>query len=233
MNKKILLVLLPFLPVLLAGCAGLKKMSNSISTGIGGQLSRSKISIQNGVATCDYTVSYDRAVLATESALRSYDITLTDPMRGPASYSAKGTLKDGRAVEVTVTPVSTLSRVAVRVGAEDTNRNRDDAKAIHYRIDDDCQVVRRTYNTGFDPVWQAGQKVVPPDERIQPDNTLGQMKGKRDGTPVVMTIQRTEDGRTRITIEVGSSANPQSREDAVKLAKAISEALGLKAEEDP
>ena len=48
-----------------------------------------------------------------------------------------------------------------------------------------------------------------------------------------MTIQRTEDGRTRITIEVGTSASPQSREDAVRLAKAISEALGVKAEEDP
>ncbi len=229
MNKRTLLVLLP---VLLAGCEGLKKMSNTISTGVGGQLTRSKISIQEGVATCDYAVSYDRAVVATESALRAYEIALSEPMRGPGSYSAKGALKDGRPVEVTIRPVSTLSRVAVRVGTEDTNRNRDDAKAIHYRIDDDCQVVRRTYNTGFDPVWQASQKVVPPDERIQPDNTLGQMKGKRDGTPVVMTIQRTEDGRTRITIEVGSSTNPQSREDAVKLAKAISEALGMKADED-
>jgi len=219
------------LPVVLLALASCKGFTDAIDL----RLTRDPISIQNGIATRDYAISFDRACAASEGGLRGSEVAVSQPpVRVGDSFKAVGVMKDGRPVEVAVTRVSTLTRIAIRVGAEDTNDNRAVAKGIHHRIEDDFQVVRRTYNTGFDPVWQATQKSVPTVEnKVQPDATLGQVQGKKqDGTPVIITIQRTEDGRTRITVEVGASGSAAARDDAVKIAKAVSDALGVKAEED-
>jgi hypothetical protein len=219
------------LPAVLLALAACKGFTDAMDL----KLRRDPISIQNGIATRDYAVSYDRACSACESGLRNAEVNLSQPpVRIGDTFKANGTLKDGRPVEVSITRASTLTRVAIKVGAEDTNDNRAVSRSIHARIEDDFQVVRRTYNTGFDPVWQATQKSVPTVEnKVQPDATLGQVQGKKqDGTPVIITIQRTEDGRTRITVEVGASSSAAAREDAVKIARAVSDALGVKAEED-
>jgi hypothetical protein len=217
-------LLLPGCFVVALGAAGIAIMASQ---------NRDPISIQDGVATRDYAISFNRCWAAVESSLRSFEVQVEPVKRDGDVASVAGVMKDGQRVEVSAAKLHGLTHVGVRVGAEDTEDNRNSARRIHHKIDEDFQVVRRHWARTFDPVWDASQKSgVQVDSRVQPDNTLGQIQGKlADGTGVIITIQKIEESRTRITIEVGTAASPETSKQAVDLARQISLALGIKSEE--
>ena len=226
--KRLILVLLaaPLLPGCIIAVIG-------AAAAIASSATRDPISIQDGVATCDYKISFDRCWAGVEGALRGVEAVLDPVQRGAESASVRGRLKDGSPVEVTATRIYMATRIGVKVGVEDTIANREVAKKIHAGIDENLQVVRRHYTQGFDPVWDASQKSgVKVDQVIKPDNTIGQIQGKRDdGTPVIITVQKIDGSRTRITIEVGATASQNGTWQATELARAVSKALGVKSEE--
>ncbi len=228
--KHRLLLLLILAPSMIPGCF---IALIGAAAAIASSATRDPISIQDGVATCDYKISFERGWAGVEGALRSFEVVLEPVQRGVESASVRGRMKDGSPVEVTASKGYMATRIAVRVGVEDTNANREVSKKIQAKIDEDMQVVRRHYSQGFDPVWKASENSgLAIDQKIQPDNTIGQIQGKRaDGTPVIITVQKVDSSRTRITIEVGATASQNATWQATELARAVSKALGVKSEE--
>lgn len=228
--KKLLIVVVLSASAFLPGClllVGAAIVATAVSS------NSDPISYPEGVATRDYSVSYERAWAGVESGLRAMEVVSEPPSRGPDSGSVRGRTKEGEPVDVRISKIYMQTRVEIKVGREDTQANRDAARAIHGKIDEDFQVLRRHYARNFEPVWEASKKSGLQDPQVvQPDNTLGQIQGKRsDGTPVIMTIQKVEPSRTRITIEVGTAGTPESRQQAMEMAKTISRALGIQSEE--
>ncbi len=192
------------------------------------------ITIQDGVAWRDYDVSYDRCWAAVESSVRSLTPDVQPPATGELSNTILAKLPDGRPVEVRASRRDLQTRVEVRVGAEDTEANRETAREIHAKIDADFDIVRRHYPKEFGPVWDASQKTgLEVRKKIQPDDRLGRIAAAmKDGTSVVITLQKIDDARTRVTIEVGTTPTEESKKEALQLAETISKELGVAAEED-
>ena len=107
------------------------------------------------------------------------------------------------------------------------------AREIHAKIDSDFDIVRRHYPSEFGPVWDASQKTVIVQKKVQPDDRLGRIAAAmKDGSAVVITLQKVDDSRTRVTIEVGSQPTEESKKEALEIAEHISKELGVTAEED-
>jgi hypothetical protein len=194
------------------------------------------IAFQGGWAIRDYAVSMDRGWAAVESALRGAECRMQPASHGATAKSIAGETKDGLAIQARASQQGALVRVEVKVGdREDTDENRKIARDIHARIDADFQIVRRHYPKSFSSVYEASQKVeVKEARKFDPgDEKLAQISGKRaDGTQVVITIQKVDDNRTRITVEVGTQADEKTKKEALDIAQQISEALGVKPEEE-
>lgn len=201
---------------------------------LGASSNMDPISIQEGVATRDYDASRDHVVEAAPSALQKVDVKVEAPTTDEGVTQFKGSLKDGRPVDLKISTVNILTRVEVKVGDEDTEENRTVAREIHAAIDAASDVVRVHYEQGFPPVWDASQKIsAKVEKRLQPDDRLGRiLAAQKDGTTITITLQLVDEARTRVTVEVDAKEPGKSREVASAVVHEISGALGMKAEEE-